>query len=212
MAKKLFIFDYDGVIVDSLKVCMGIANAIGEKYDLPKPLTEEAISAMPSVTMDRILLLMGAAPEKIPVIEPELLAMLREKSLLAPVFSGIAELFRSIHQAGNTVAVNTANDSKAVANRLAKSGMMEYVSYIVGADTKGEKAEKIRGIMTKFGASPDSSWMIGDTMGDITEGRRAGVRTIAVTYGWQSTATLESVSPQHICHNIKQLREYITSL
>ena len=67
--------------------------------------------------------------------------------------------------------------------RLQMSGLAKLPDYIVGADTPGAKAEKIRHIIEKFSGTPDNTYMIGDSMGDITEGRKAGVHTIAVTYG-----------------------------
>ena len=60
--------------------------------------------------------------------------------------------------------------------------------------------------MEKLSADPDDTYMIGDSMGDITEGRKAGAHTIAVTYGWQPRATLEAVNPEYICDTMEELK------
>jgi len=51
--------------------------------------------------------------------------------------------------------------------------------------------------------------MIGDSMGDITEGRKAGAHTVAVTYGWQPRAVLESVEPEFICESMDELKALV---
>ena len=43
MAKKIFIFDYDGVIADSLDMCIEAFNTLKKKYGFPGELTKEAI-------------------------------------------------------------------------------------------------------------------------------------------------------------------------
>ena len=45
------------------------------------------------------------------------------------------------------------------------------------------------GIASQLGEGLDS-WYVGDTVGDIVEGKESGVGTIAVTWGWQRLEAL----------------------
>ncbi|MGZ3648342.1 MAG: HAD family hydrolase [Syntrophales bacterium] len=46
---------------------------------------------------------------------------------------------------------------------------------------------------------------MGDTTGDIKEARLAGVRTVAVTWGWHSKEKLETVRPDYLIETVKDL-------
>lgn len=210
MAKKLFIFDYDGVIVNSLSMCIESINNLAEKYDFPERITKEDVEKMEYVTMDTVFSKIGVPYKEYKSRSSELMKTLMENSLKAELFNDIGTIFKMISSSGNIAAVNTANNSKAVLRRLKKSKLKNYISYIEGADSPGTKSEKIKSMMEKFSVAPDMTYMIGDTMGDITEGCKAGVITIAVTYGWQTREVLSGANPDHFCSSVKELKDLIS--
>ncbi|MBO7429428.1 MAG: HAD family hydrolase [Spirochaetia bacterium] len=206
MAKKIFIFDYDGVIADSLDMCIEAFNILKDKYGLPGELTKEAIAKLPHVNAEAAFGLLGVSPEDKHLYTDELIKMLQSNAIKAKIFDGIGDVFRIVKESGAYLAINTANGSGTVKKRLQMSGLAELPDYIVGADTPGAKAEKIRHIIEKFSGTPDDTYMIGDSMGDITEGRKAGAHTVAVCYGWQPREILESVDPEYICDSMDDLK------
>ena len=205
----IFIFDYDGVIADSLEMCIDAFNVLKDKYGFPGELTKEAIEHLPHVTAEGAFGLLGVKAEDIHLYTAEIRASLRDNATKAELFEGIGEIFRIVKNSGAYLAVNTSNDSGTVKNRLKRSGLDQLPDYIVGSDTPGTKSEKIKHIMEKFSGRPVNTFMIGDSMGDITEGRKAGVHTIAVTYGWQPRAVLESVNPEFICDTMEELKALV---
>jgi len=209
MAKKIFIFDYDGVIADSLDMCIEAFNVLKDKYGFPGELTKEAIAKLPHVTAEAAFGLLGISSENRHRYTGELMTMLQANAIKAKIFDGIGDIFRMVKNSGAYLAINTANGSGTVKKRLQMAGLAELPDYIVGADTPGTKSEKIKHIMEKFSADPDDTYMIGDSMGDITEGRKAGAHTIAVTYGWQPRAVLESVEPEFICESMDELKALV---
>ena len=194
MAKKIFIFDYDGVIADSLDMCIEAFNVLKDKYGFPGELTKEAIAKLPHVTAEAAFGLLGISSENRHRYTGELMTI---------------DIFRMVKESGAYLAINTANGSGTVKKRLQMAGLAELPDYIVGADTPGTKSEKIKHIMEKLSAAPDDTYMIGDSMGDITEGRKAGAHTIAVTYGWQPRAVLVSVEPEFICESMDDLKALV---
>ena len=205
----IFIFDYDGVIADSLDMCIEAFNIIKDKYGFTGSLTKEAIMHLPHVTAEDAFNLLGVSKEDQLLYTGELMKMLQANAIKAKMFDGIGDVFKLVKESGAYLAINTANGSGTVKKRLEMAGLAELPDYIVGADTPGTKSEKIAHIMEKFSASPDCTYMIGDSMGDITEGRKAGAHTIAVTYGWQPRAVLESVNPEYICGTMEELKALV---
>ena len=209
MSKKIFIFDYDGVIANSLDMCIEAFNILKAKYGFTGELTKEAIAKLPHVTAEGAFGLLGVKAEDIHLYTGEVRSLLRNNAEKASLFDGIGDIFRLVKDSGAYLAVNTSNDSGTVKRRLQTSGLAELPDYIVGSDTPGSKSEKIKHIMEKFSGFPEDTFMIGDSMGDITEGRKAGVHTIAVTYGWQPRAILEGVEPEYICDTMDELKALV---
>lgn len=209
MSKKIFIFDYDGVIADSLDMCIEAFNVLKDKYGFSGELTKEAIAKLPHVTAEGAFSLLEVREEDIHLYTGEVRERLRNNAEKASLFDGIGDIFRMVKESGAYLAVNTSNDSGTVKRRLKMSGLAELPDYIVGSDTPGCKSEKIRHIMEKFSGNAEDTYMIGDSMGDITEGRKAKVHTIAVTYGWQPREILEGVKPEYICDTMDELKELV---
>ena len=71
------------------------------------------------------------------------------------------------------------------------------ISEVFGSDKGESKVGKIRAVVRRHGHA-ENRWFVGDTIGDISEGRQAGVSTIAATWGWHSREQLMSTSPDLI--------------
>ena len=76
---------------------------------------------------------------------------------------------------------------------------IDYFEEVVGADKETSKVKKIEAIKSKF--KGNKYFYIGDTKGDIIEGRKASVKTIAVTWGWHSEDKLKKENPDFIVHS-----------
>ncbi len=113
-----------------------------------------------------------------------------------------------LHSAGCTICINTANGSALVKKKFELEGLGEYISDVVGGDIQGSKAEKIISMMKKYNFTAETTWMIGDTQGDIIEGKKAGVNTAAVTYGWHSYDNMLAQEPDHILKQLKNLKSF----
>ena len=58
------------------------------------------------------------------------------------------------------------------------------------------------------GAEPEQ-WYVGDTVADIVEGKAAGVRTIAVGWGWHDAERLLGASPDYLAQTPADLLELL---
>ena len=73
----------------------------------------------------------------------------------------------------------------------------------MGADKETSKVKKINSIKSKFRDA--GCFYIGDTLGDVMEGREAGVKTISVTWGWHDEDRLKKGKPDYIIRNPEEL-------
>lgn len=71
--------------------------------------------------------------------------------------------------------------------------MTDVISYVLGADDVKEGKpypEAVNRTLKEFGAKPEETIVVGDTVFDIQMGRNAGTRTCGVTYGNGSRESL----------------------
>ncbi len=207
---KLAIFDLDGTLVDSIDDLVLSANETRKLYNLP-PLSKEKVS---SFVGDGLNLFVERLFQDSEVELNEAILKFKERYFLhltdnTLFYRGIIECITTLKDKGYIVGIlsnKTEKLSKLVVKQLGAESLFEFV---YGGDSFPEKKPSpypILEIMKKFKGEKSISYMIGDSCNDIISGNKAGVKTIAVTYGFNGTAHLKNCkadftanSPEKIC-------------
>jgi phosphoglycolate phosphatase len=201
-------FDYDGVIVDSFDQLLAAAEkavAGGTGARLP---TREDFETMEDLTAAGIAMKLGVSEREIRLYVARMHAVLASDGYAPPFFPGIPEVLRSLAER-HTIVVVTSNLTHLVQRALRQKQLEGCVSLILDALRPGTKCEKIQHALARFTASPEEGFMIGDTRGDIRHGKAAGVRTVAVTWGYQKRQSLEQEAPDYFVDSPRELLEVL---
>ena len=205
---KLIIFDYDGVIADSLCLWVNAFETGGIMNNIPYRLDENTLNALDYISMKEIIKYAGLEEDdRMPSYISDINNVFKNSLPDVKFFKGIDRVIENLHLAGNIICINTFSDTDIVREKLEEERLLPFVSDIAGADVKGSKSEKTMIFMKKFSFSPKDTFMIGDSSGDIIEGKKAGVITIAAGYGWQKENKLLSQKPDYICGNVTELEK-----
>ncbi len=73
-----------------------------------------------------------------------------------------------------------------------------------------DKEDEVRQIVTKNSLNKDDTIFIGDSNHEIEVGKKLGIKTVAVTWGFNSENKLKSHNPDFIAHNSEELEEVIS--
>ncbi len=189
MSIKLIIFDLDGTLVDSSgDIADAINHAVGP-YNVPQVTVRETISLVGegiSRLMEKIIEKKGLNADRDSLSRRFLeyySAHLVDKTTVYP---GVKETMEKLN--GYKKAVISNKRQALSANILDALGLSAYLDIIVGSDTTPERKPSpapVRYVLANLDIKPESAVIVGDSNYDIEAGRAAGIRTVAVTYGYR---------------------------
>jgi phosphoglycolate phosphatase len=202
---KLLLFDFDGVIIDSLPRYEQIVKTCLEEIGNPLVQTREDFLDLfednfyESLTKRGIdLHLFRGALKKVNHEELEI------HTALLPVLEKKSK--------NHMLVVISSNETDTIQQTLARFGIGHYFQDILGADKGYSKDEKIRIAMYLFAIAQEQIYYIGDTAGDVREARNAGVHPVAVTWGWHTKERIMAANPDFIADTPEELRQYLETV
>jgi phosphoglycolate phosphatase len=110
------------------------------------------------------------------------------------VYPGVAEMLKALGGLKSTATTKGTPTTKVI---LEKFGLLAYFNHVQGTDGFPAKPEPhvILKSLEVFGVSPNECLMIGDAPSDMEAGRRAGVKTCAVRYGYGDLTAMAGFRP-----------------
>lgn len=194
--------DFDGVIADSLSVFSACLLDLSRQWGLARPTTLAEFLRLFDTNLYEGLAAGGLSEAaRAPFIAQLGDRLTRELPRCAP-FPGIPQALADLATCGPLVVV-TSSVTAVVRDWLDRQGIVG-VTDVLGADRGTGKVAKIRSVMGGY-VDAASAYYVGDTCGDVREGRAAGARTVAVTWGWHEEAALAALRPDFLVRNPAQL-------
>jgi len=195
MAKSLLLFDCDGVLADSLDLYSEAVGRCLERIGTPIVRNRE----------DYLVLFDGNFYESMAARGVDLAAFAQAAREILPgidynamqPFPGLIPVLDAL-QKDHSLAVISSNGHRTIRAMLIRFGFDPYFREIFGSDFHFSKKEKIDHAIEKYGVPREKAFYIGDTVGDILEAQAAGVRSVAVTWGWHDRGRLTSVHPDFV--------------
>jgi len=185
----LLIFDLDGTLTDSIADLTDAVNAMRAEFTL-SPLAVEAVRGMVGRGARHLVMqaLPGAAEEErergLAIFLEYNELHIADKTLLYP---GVRETLSSLRMPGRNMVI-LSNKNTGLCNKLlVKLEVAGMFTEICGADaypSMKPSPEPVLSLMKKYGADAERTVIIGDSINDISAGRKAGIRTIGCTYGY----------------------------
>ena len=186
----LALFDFDGTLADTARDMVKALNLLrASKSKEPLPF-EHLRPHISNGTPALIRLGFNCAPEEngFQELREEFLDLYEQNLYSETVlFPGIDAILGKMNETGILWGIVTNKPEYLTVQIVEHLGLSDSVACVVGGDTLPQRKPNPLPVIhacNLAGISPNSSVFIGDSIRDIEAGRDAGLRTIAVTYGY----------------------------
>ncbi|MBL0210465.1 MAG: HAD family hydrolase [Holophagaceae bacterium] len=214
---KLFIFDFDGTLVDSKPIIeAGMAHAL-DVLGFPLELREEWLKYVGLPVEEGIRrtfpLNETLTLEKVVAAYRTFDHQGQEPGIQA--FQGIPELIAELRSLGQPMAIATSKRNRGLKPTMARLGWSDWFNPIITPDEvqNGKPhPESLHQILELTGQKAEDCLMIGDTPFDVDMATAAGVPSLAVGYGMYSGEALAPHLPRYYASDVPALRDILLSL
>ncbi len=203
---KNVIFDWSGVIKDALECHLWVVNNIFKEFGI-KEISEKELQEnweQPHMLFYNKYLPNLTEEEQLPVYKKIILGRDCPKSKSIP---GMCELIKRLKGKGYFLGVISTDLSETIFPELKEYGLEDVFDNVVARSLI--KGVSLKEMALKFNLNPEDTCFIGDSNHEIIAGRENGIKTIAVTWGFNTEEYLKSKNPDYLVHNIKELEEIL---
>jgi len=206
--KATVVFDFDGVIVDSIQLFSDAVNVAGQKLGRTTSFTPEHLRNIKRMSIPEICQAAGIEDKLSKTFIAEIDRELYHRADQYPIFSHMEEALSALSKIAK-LSIVSATSQPVLSKVLNNTGLDHYFGHIIGGDMPGTKAVKIRQVLNDNGHSPHQGCFIGDTVSDIDHGQDAGVVTVAVSWGWHRIEWIRTAKPTFEVHCRPELIEIV---
>lgn len=195
---KIFCFDFDGTIADTLPIIVRKTNHLLKKSG-EEEISDDFLRKLREEGIEEIFLEM-----KIPLYKLFFLYLRIRKEInhdisKLTVKEEVRETIKKIKDEGNTVGILTSNSKENIEAFLEKNNLNFFdfinTSGVLGKEREIKKLKRKGGIFI----------YIGDEVRDIRAGKKAKVKTVAVLWGLSSKKALLRERPDFLIERPKDL-------
>jgi len=193
MTYRLAIFDFDGTLADSGGWVSRVINEVARRHGF-RELSDAEIEMLRGRGNREVIRYMQVPMWKLPAIAADMRRRMAADAERISLFAGIAEMLRSVKDAGVAVAIVSSNSEANVRRILGAEAAAAVDAFECGAGLFG-KARKFRKVMRRMGVTGAETICIGDETRDIEAAAAVGAASGAAEWGYATPAVLAQFRP-----------------
>ncbi|MDD2807693.1 MAG: HAD hydrolase-like protein [Patescibacteria group bacterium] len=177
--KKIILFDFDGVIVDSFETAYSIVEELQLGFSRQYYREMFCGNIFDSVDSHH----QNGNHKK--VSQEEWFKLYAKKLLKLPVIIGMPAALKKLSASYRLVVVSSSINSP-IQSYLELHHINQLFDKVYGADVHRSKIEKMRMVLAEYNISQSDCVFVTDTAGDLKEAAKVGIDSIVVSWGFHS--------------------------
>lgn len=192
-ALPALVFDFDGTLIESapeLAHCLNQLLAANGRRAVTLAEVEVMIGNGVAKLVERAFEATGDIPGDLDEQVGRFIDIYNDAPITeTPLYDGVVETLERLRAAGHRMAICTNKLHRPTVKILEGLAMAHFFAVIAGGDTFAVRKPDpghLLGVLEQLGVARADAIMIGDSANDIGCARAAGVRSVAVTYGYSN--------------------------
>ncbi len=202
------IFDFDGTLVDSLPTILEIFNDMSV---LDHKLTDKDIQTLRNLPPIAAAKHLGIPLWRAPGLLVRGRAALAHRLTDLELFPGMADVLTQLDADGHKLYVISSNSLGNVRIFLKHQGVKRHFQKLYGGVGIFGKATVLKRVMKVHQLDPAETFYVGDETRDVEAAKKAKVRSVAVTWGYNGTQILGTYNPDFLANKPTDLLKVIVT-
>jgi phosphoglycolate phosphatase len=200
MTQKVIIFDFDGTIADTVDALVTIANRLALEFGYV-PINSQELVLLRNLTAREIIKYSGVSLFKIPFMVIKVKGELKHKIPELTPIEGINAALIELHNQGYHLGIITSNSQENV-NQFLKFHNLDYLfDFIYSGVTIFGKSTIINNVLRQKQFKPEVVIYVGDETRDVESAKKANIKVVAVSWGFNSSEALGKQNPDFLIHH-----------
>lgn len=204
------IFDLDGTIADDYEEMLSIFTQISHKYTVSKNL-DRTIKHYKQKGTEWLLKKLNIPEEKYVDLVRELLQNLNRLILNTKAQNGLESMLGSLKDKKIRLGLLTSNNEENI-NIFLKNNKLNKFEFIYPNAKLFSKSDLLKKILYEHKLKKGETAYVGDEDRDIIAAKQAGLKSIAVSWGFNSKNLLINNKPDFIADKPSEILKAITQI
>ncbi|VAW15654.1 Phosphoglycolate phosphatase [hydrothermal vent metagenome] len=204
------IFDFDGTIADTFHKIISISNRLAKELNFKTILPEE-INDLKNKSAVEIIKHLDIPLLKVPKLASKAKKELHKEIESIHLIEGFHEMIMELKKKGNNLGILTSNSSNNV-HKFLKTHKLDCFDFVTSSHRIWTKYKGLHKLIKEFKLDFKKVIYVGDETRDIEAAQKAGIQSIAVTWGYNSPKALKKCRPDYTVNHPQEILEIVKKL
>jgi len=188
---KAIIFDFDGTIADSFEVFVHAIEVVLKR----KPFTTSDIKELRQYSMPEVMKRLNIKKWQLPMLVMKGRREVDRRMDDVTIFKDMPEVLKKLSENGCKLYIVSSHTPEGIETFLDKYHISQYFSGIYGNVSLLGKAKTLKKLQREHELTSNECVFVGDEVRDIQAARKAGMKCIAVSWGFNAPNALKAHHP-----------------
>lgn len=201
------VFDFDGTIADTLSVVIRIANKFADHYGYRKiPLSD--LPKLREKKPSEVLKHLGISIFKLPIVVRKIRFEMNKEIAHLQAAVEMRDALVNLRENGCVLGILTTNSRENVMEFL-KNNDLQFFDFVYTGRAMYGKGRLLKKLMKEKTIPHNDPIYVGDEIRDVEAAKKAGIRVIGVSWGYNTRTALQKANPDYIIDKPEELHNII---
>lgn len=203
LKNSTLIFDFDGTIADTFHYLIRIGNRLAEEFGFSR-IEPGEVDHLKDKNVRETIAHLNIPLLKIPMIVAKAKKELYKEITSVEPIDGLKDILLQLKKLGLKMGIVTSNSANNVMGFLDNNNL-NFFDFVHTTSKIWSKNRSLKFLIQEYQLITSKVVYIGDETRDIIAAQKAGICSIAVTWGYNSTKALIAHQPDYLIHTPQEL-------